>query len=303
MENLRTCPLCGDNQDGETVCSRRREGTAGEFWTIVRCGNCGMVYLRQKIDYTAQEQDFDWADTFPAERSRRRGTEANAGDGGSTRTKLSLAQGFRRLRKSLRGDRSLKTLAIVYRYKQGGRLCDFGCGTGKLLIHAVRRFEVWGMDISRRQADAARQRVPEARIAVCPAADVDFPRASFDAVTMQSYIEHDWEPLAALRTAWKLLKPGGVVVLKTPNYDCWNRRLLGARWCGYRFPDHCNYFTAKTLSAALVASGFELLAGMPRDRLAFSDNMYLAGEKPAVETSNSAEQAGKRNRCLAELSG
>jgi SAM-dependent methyltransferase len=137
---------------------------------------------------------------------------------------------------------------------------------------------------------------------VCPVVEVDLPRGSFDVVTMQSYIEHESNPMAALRAAWDLLKPGGVLVVKTPNHDCWNRRLRRSAWCGYRFPDHCNYFTMRTLSAAALRAGFRILPGLRRDRLAFSDNMYLAVEKPAVEKVNSAERCGQRNRYAAELS-
>lgn len=296
MEQFRKCPVCGGSR-GKTVYRRARDGRPGEFWTLLRCSTCGTVYLKQQIDYDTQQREFDWADTFPDQRQRRRGTDSTPTD-----TKNSLARGFRCLRKKFRKDRSLKTMAVVFRHKPRGWLCDFGCGTGKLLAHAVGRFEVWGVDISRRQAAIARERVPRATIVVCPACEVDLPRQTFDVVTMQSYIEHESNPLAALRAAWGLLKPGGVIVLKTPNHACWNRLARGGNWCGYRFPDHCNYFTMRTLSMAVSMAGFQPLPGLLGDHLPFSDNMYLAAEKPVPQKCNPAEAAGQRSRYSAELS-
>ena len=312
MDPARKCPICDGNR-GKTVRRRERDGRPGEFWTLTRCSTCGMVYLAQQIDYETQSREFDWADTFAAERRRRRDCQPNAETalskaqteetvGDKLDEKASLGRRLRRLRKRFRRDRSLKTMAVVYRYKLDGRLCDFGCGTGKLLVHAVERFEAYGVDISQRQADAARRRVPDATIVVCPACKVDLPRETFDVVTMQSYIEHEFNPLAALRSAWGLLKPGGILVIKTPNHSSWNRIIHGGRWCGYRFPDHCNYFTMRTLFMAAALAGFQPLPGLPGDRLPLSDNMYLAAVKPIPEKCNPAELAGQRSRCSAELS-
>ncbi|MBN2293539.1 MAG: class I SAM-dependent methyltransferase [Pirellulales bacterium] len=291
MDQARECPLCGSDR-ANIVYRRPRDGRSDGFWTLVSCTNCGMVYLRERIDYSLQREEFDWADTFPAQRQRRRKTSGNI---------------FRRLRRRLRAERSLKTMAVISRHKSGGRLCDFGCGTGKLLAHAVEDFSAVGIDISPRQAEGARQRVPDASIVVAPVVETNLQHASFDVVTMQSFIEHESNPMAALRAAWNLLKPGGVLVIKTPNHNCWNRYLRGDRWCGYRFPDHCNYYTMETLAASTLRAGFRILPGHARDRLPFSDNMYLAVEKPAVikfasDKVHSAERSGLRNRCSAELS-
>ncbi len=290
MDHARKCPLC-DSSEAKVIHRRPRDEEPADGpaqpWILLRCTSCGMVYLREQIDYSRQQEEFDWADTFPAQRQRRRKSSANF---------------FRSLCRRLRTDRSQKTMSVVYRHKTGGRLCDFGCGTGKLLAHAVEKFSAVGVDISSRQAEGARGRVPDAAIVVAPVVETNLPPASFDVVTMQSYIEHESNPMAALRAAWELLKPGGVLVIKTPNHDSFNRRLRGGRWCGYRFPDHCNYYTMQTLAASALRAGFRILPGRLRDRLVFSDNMYLAVEKPATEKVNSAELSGLRNRRSAELS-
>lgn len=64
------------------------------------------------------------------------------------------------------------------------------------------------------------------------------------------------------------------MILKLPNYASWNRMIRGKRWCGYRFPDHVNYFTPRALRRILELNGFEVAWFRWRDRLPTSDNMW-----------------------------
>ena len=70
----------------------------------------------------------------------------------------------------------------------------------------------------------------------------------------------------------ELLRDGGGVAVKVPNFDCWLRRLRGRRWSGYRWPEHVQYFTPQTLTAVLERAGFEVqrLVAPP-----WSDNFWV----------------------------
>jgi SAM-dependent methyltransferase len=92
-----------------------------------------------------------------------------------------------------------------------------------------------------------------------PVTQVPLPKNAFDVVTQFGYLEHEWHPLDALRAAQQALRPGGITIIKVPNHSSWNRWVLGQAWSGYRFPDHCNYFTPPTLSAMLVKAGLRPL--------------------------------------------
>ncbi len=112
--------------------------------------------------------------------------------------------------------------------------------------------------------------------AVCAPAVVglrSFADASFDVATLRSYLEHEHDPLAVLRAVRSLLNRSGVAFVKVPNYGSLNRRVRGARWCGYRHPEHVNYFTARTLRARAAMAGFKSRIGLT-DAFPTSDNLW-----------------------------
>jgi SAM-dependent methyltransferase len=83
-----------------------------------------------------------------------------------------------------------------------------------------------------------------------------FPGISFDAILMRSYLEHEARPRSILEKAFQRLKPGGRIHLRLPNYGTPNRLLMGRKWCGFRFPDHVNYFTGSSLRQLATSIGF-----------------------------------------------
>ena len=111
-------------------------------------------------------------------------------------------------------------------------------------------------------------------------ADNELPAGAFDMVTQFGYIEHEWQPLDGLRSAYRLLKPGGVTLIKTPNYASWNRRVMGMDWCGYHIPAHCNYFTPETLAKMLRRGGIRAAGAAFIGSLPTSDSLWMAARKP-----------------------
>jgi hypothetical protein len=97
---------------------------------------------------------------------------------------------------------------------------------------------------------------------------------------MASFLEHEIQPLPLLRESVRRLRSDGRVLVKVPNHNCWNRHLRGARWCGYRWPDHVNYFTPRTLAAMAMAAGLCVERMNPLDRFPLSDSLYAVLRLP-----------------------
>ena len=185
-----------------------------------------------------------------------------------------------RLTRPLRKDATQRQFSHAIHWKREGKLLDLGCGDGRFLALASKLFDVMGVELSPRAAQSAQQRVPSAAILVSPVTDAIVPEGSFDIVTLFGYIEHEWQPATGLAVAFRALKPGGVLVIKTPNYASWNRRFMREDWCGIHIPAHCNYFTPVTLGHMLRQSGFQVLARPLLDRLPTSDTLWMAASKP-----------------------
>jgi len=91
---------------------------------------------------------------------------------------------------------------------------------------------------------------------------------------MSSFLEHECRPLSLLKQLHPILKSKGVIILKVPNFACWNRIIRGRKWCGFRYPDHVNYFTPRTLRRLAQEAGFTVSRQNYLDKFPLSDNMY-----------------------------
>jgi SAM-dependent methyltransferase len=77
---------------------------------------------------------------------------------------------------------------------------------------------------------------------------------------MNQLIEHVEDPLAATRKAFEVLRPGGVLIIETPNINSWDARLFQKRyWGGWHAPRHWNLFDSETLSQCVKRAGFDII--------------------------------------------
>jgi SAM-dependent methyltransferase len=142
---------------------------------------------------------------------------------------------------------------------EGGqpRALDVGCATGALLAALRDRgWEATGVEICAPAAAYGRERYG-LDIRACDLASAGFPDASFELVHASHLIEHLNDPAAFLGEAARLLAPGGLLALTTPNVDGFQARLLGARWRSAIY-DHLYLFSARTLTELLASRGFEV---------------------------------------------
>jgi SAM-dependent methyltransferase len=238
-----------------------------------QCAGCGLVYLENPPPQQELEEDLAWEKTYKEERRRRREREP-------VFQRLGAAVNFMRMR-VFRRDR---LSALARRHFAPGRILDVGCGDGSALARLPAGYVPFGIEVSKELHRLAEEKF-SARGGRAVRADAlsgmrGFPDASFDGVVMMSYLEHEPSPRQALEQAARLLKPGARLIVKVPNYACWNRAVRGPRWCGFRSPEHVNYFTPALLSRLVTECDFRVRLFGFFDRLPTSDNMWLVAEKP-----------------------
>ena len=133
---------------------------------------------------------------------------------------------------------------VTRHFDPGAALLDVGCGTGWLAEH----FADWtGVDGSPDAVAAARERNREVVLA-----DVDeplpFEDGRFDGVVLKDLLEHVRDPVAVVREARRVLRPGGTVFASSPDAQRWV-------WDDYT---HRRPFTRKAYRLLFADNGFDV---------------------------------------------
>jgi 2-polyprenyl-3-methyl-5-hydroxy-6-metoxy-1,4-benzoquinol methylase len=137
----------------------------------------------------------------------------------------------------------------------GRKLLDVGCGAGQFLRAAIDAgWDAEGVELNRENACA----VAEFGIRVFwgTLEDAAFSDATFDVVSLWDVLEHIPCPVHFLLETLRILKPGGLVFLQSPNIDSDVASIWGIRWPWLCLPDHLYHFSPRTIDILLQKAGF-----------------------------------------------
>lgn len=173
----------------------------------------------------------------------------------------SLYQGYMtnyEYRKKRFGEERIRLIQKFVSPGSSKRLLDLGCGTGWFL-DCVREagFEVHGQELGKHVAARTAERLGISLYS-CPVSEIP-PSEPFDVITLFDLIEHVPDPLDLLYSAKRLLKPGGILMVLTPNFDSLAIRVMKELSNLIAPCEHLTYFTPKSVKVVIEQAGLDLL--------------------------------------------
>ena len=252
---LPNCYLCG--VQGLTLYSSLKDRlflSPGE-WNLKHCPNpgCGLMWL----DPMPSKEDIGkaYAAYYTSQNN-------NANEQGN-RLRIFLILNLRRLYKlllratTLHRERRRRTLMYLDEMTPG-RLLDVGCGNGSWCVYMrARGWDVTGQEIDPKAVASAPAHLSQVHLGTLGSAA--FPTDSFDAVVMNHVLEHVHEPVALLAECYRIARPGGLLIVTTPNSESYGHKHFGACWRGLEPPRHLHLFSVGSLKACAMKAGFRVV--------------------------------------------
>jgi len=270
LETVLACPVCQSLQrtlKHQTVCDWSF-GTAPGVWSYWTCNDCSSLYLHPR----------------PTTSSIGR-----AYTGYYTHKPVSVTGGFQGLksrwkneRLSLRLDRNItprfhlngwfkswaqqkaQRLSLAFGTEilvalSPGRFMDVGCGAGNIVSLASQLgWESEGIEIDPAAVKSAQQaglNVNEGSYELL----INHSQI-FDVVLCSHVIEHVYDPYDLLMAIHSSLRPGGLLLLSTPNAQSDVHQFFGPYWRGLEAPRHLTVLNEPTLVKLLEKVGFEVIS-------------------------------------------
>jgi 2-polyprenyl-3-methyl-5-hydroxy-6-metoxy-1,4-benzoquinol methylase len=271
---LRSCPLLERASESQSL------PYAPFPWSLRRCADTGFVYLANPPAQDLFRDTFAWEVTHKTESRRRQQAEP------AVHAMSEAVKTFRR--RVLKRDKvAAMGRHIACTFGTGPiRLVDVGCAEGTLIERVVAgipaevadRVEPIGIEISTHLASVAGRTLSRRGGRCIHATGIEglamLEPASVHMIVLSCILEHEIEPLKLLRHCRERLTSDGRVIVKVPNFNCLGRLIRGRKWCGFRWPDHVNYFTATTLASMARSAGFDGVRMGLFDRSPLSDSLY-----------------------------
>lgn len=263
------CGLCGSDSWSPILQAEDVNYAVPGLFRIVQCPRCGLVYQNPRPTSRAI------ADIYPEDYGPHRSDESGLVQPTSDfplwkeRMKRQIADLYY-FREKGHGNgwrrwstfpfylyaRMMRIILLPRGEDENRCVLDIGCGTGRFLRNmATQGWRVFGVEPDPAAAARAQETLGSGRITGTLEQSSLAP-ASCDLVTMWHVIEHLSDPVQTMREVHRLLKPGGWLVIMTPNIASLEFRLFRDNWQPLELPRHFYHFSPHTLRLTLRVTGF-----------------------------------------------
>lgn len=215
---------------------------------VKRCNQCGFIFMSPRPDET--ERNALFSGQVPELLKPYGNTEANYG--AVTQTRLSF---FKNRIATLIKHSGRKATDI--------RFLDIGASSGYMVQAALEAgVQAYGIEPGSSGVALAKERGIE--LLQATAEQLPFPDNHFDIVHSHHVFEHVASPMLSAQEAFRVLKPGGIVLIEVPNqFDnirFWRDvvfKRVSQRKRDIRSIHHLSFFSKKSMYDLLTRSGFK----------------------------------------------
>ena len=216
---MSICNICDSSQTKKLI--------SKNDYNVFECINCGLAFTYPQPESLADQYDESY---FSLYKRRRK---------------------FRLKRANTR----LKTIELL---QKPGKVLDIGCSLGYFLEAAKDRgWEVSGIEISGYASSEAKKAGFDVIGGVLESDT--YNDQSFDCVTMWDVLEHVPDPTSHMLNVNKVLKPGGLVVIGTPDLSHVMFKIKKENWRHLKPWEHIYYFRDSSIKRLFEKTGFTLV--------------------------------------------
>lgn len=152
--------------------------------------------------------------------------------------------------------KNLKHITDFLKEVKPGKILDVGCGPGFLLSTLNKRWDKYGIDVSKTALEHCSK---YAKVFHGELPKLKFKKNMFDVVVMNHVIEHLPDPVEYLFEVKKILKENGILIIATPDFDSGCARHFGKRYRMLHDKGHISLFTSFSLVKMLEDYKFEII--------------------------------------------
>jgi len=235
LKKTQSCPLC-KNQEFSIIHQINS-------YQIIQCNHCRLIFAELNLPEKQQNQ-------FLKQIYSEQYFSTDSSD--SDAKKL----GYERDYFQYKGEEKIvnahrRLFVIEKRVPEKGRILDIGCAGGFFLkVARERGWQPYGLELAVAAAEFARTQF-RLDVKTGDFETVDLPKNFYNVITAWDVIEHILNPVRFIEKVKKLLVPGGLLVLGTPNVGSLAYLIRRQHWPILKPPEHLFYFSPITLEKLL----------------------------------------------------
>ena len=220
MQDTIDCPVCAGHSFSHLFTKQNEK--------FVSCDDCGLMLINPRPEMQQVEETYD-----------------------SDYSERYIKKADKKLKRCKKWVARVKN-----RFVQTGRWLDVGCSAGFVVAAAEQAgFEAYGVELETAAVNYANGKLGLSKVSAGTLVEQQYPDEYFDVISMYDVIEHVPDLNSIVAELRRLIKPSGVIEIRTPDVGHWQTPRDLSQWKEVKPSEHLYYFDARTLERLFEQHG------------------------------------------------